>query len=54
MQSALVTIRNQKAQIEDLSSRMKAQEGIIVGLKEQMVPKGMGGTATKRPGSVRK
>lgn len=54
LQSALNTIRNQKTQIEDMGNKIKAQDDIIVSLKDQMVPKTSGATAYKRPGSVRK
>lgn len=54
LQSALNTIRNQKIQIEDMGNKMKAQDDIIISLKDQMIPKTSGGTAYKRPGSVKK
>ena len=54
LQIELETIRKQEIQIQDMGKKIKAQDDIIASLKDQMVPKTIGSTAYKRPGSVRK
>lgn len=53
LQKAMETIRTQKSQLEDMNNKLRAQDDIIVSLKDQMIPKSTG-TALKRPSSIRK